>query len=452
MLSKIKTILLSSLVKNTLKLSSSSVVLMFIPLVVTPILARLYSPEDYGVWGVFSSVLSIVNSFIFLSYENTIVKTNDDKEVPGLIALCFLISSSIILLVTIFFSIGKTIGVSFFVNFQNIPLLATALFVTSFYNIFIITANRVKKYGAISISNIINGSSQASIRILLGLLPIVSYGLIVGNIFAQFIAVIYLIYPLHTYIKMYSKEKFRMISIKDLSIKYKKFPIYDAPAKLIEFSVINLVIIILSNYFEKEEIGYFSMVIQFILLPISVVGSAMGNVYYKELSENYYNPSAISSITRKVAKISFILSLFPILFLTFGGDKLLVLILGDKWIPAGSMALILAIYSVPVILSQPLLPAFRTLDRQEIRFKLNVLNFILAIGSLILSAIFFDNINVVLFIYSIFYALVRFWIYYKILKITNLNFKSVSKYFVVVIILCYLMLMARLYFSGTLIN
>jgi O-antigen/teichoic acid export membrane protein len=165
-----------------------------------------------------------------------------------------------------------------------------------------------------SISNIINGSSQASIRILLGLFPIVSYGLIVGNIFAQFIAVIYLIYPLHTYIKMYSKEKFRMISIKDLSIKYKKFPIYDAPAKFIEFSVINLVIIILSNYFEREEIGYFSMVIQFILLPISVVGSAMGNVYYKELSENYYNPSAISSITRKVAKISFILSLFPILF------------------------------------------------------------------------------------------------------------------------------------------
>lgn len=243
-----------------------------------------------------------------------------------------------------------------------------------------------------------------------------------------------------------------MISIKDLSIKYKKFPIYDAPAKLIEFSVINLVIIILSNYFEKEEIGYFSMVIQFILLPISVVGSAMGNVYYKELSENYYNPSAISSITRKVAKISFILSLFPILFLTFGGDKLLVLILGDKWIPAGSMALILAIYSVPVILSQPLLPAFRTLDKQEIRFKLNVLNFILAIGSLILSAIFFDNINVVLFIYSIFYALVRFWIYYKILKITNLNFKAVSKYFIGIIILCYLMLIIRMYFSGTLIN
>ena len=60
---RIKEIIRLPLVRNTLKLSSSSALLMLLPLVVTPILSRLYTPEDYGDWGVFSSVLYIVSSY-----------------------------------------------------------------------------------------------------------------------------------------------------------------------------------------------------------------------------------------------------------------------------------------------------------------------------------------------------------------------------------------------------
>lgn len=442
--------MLSTLVKNTLKLSSSSVILMFIPIIVTPILARLYTPEDYGIWGIFASVLSIANSFIFLSYENAIARSNEDKEVPYLIILCFIISISITLLITFIFATGKTIGVPFFVNFQSVPLLSTTLFVSAIYNILNSTANREKRYGVMSIANVMFGSSQATIRIFLGTFPIISYGLIVGNIAGLFIATIYIIIPLLSYLKRYSTDRLTVENIKAIAIRYKKFPIYDAPARFVEYLALNLAIIILSNYFGKDEIGYFSMVIQFIYLPISLVGSSMGKVYYREVSENFHDPAALSSITRKVAKITFVLSLLPILFLTFGGDKLLVFILGDQWIPAGSMVLIMAIFSVPIILSQPLLPVFRTLDMQEIRFKLNLLNFILAIGSLILGAIFSDNIYIVLFVYSVSYASVQFVLYFKILRITKLHLYSVSKYFIEIIVVCYLMLLFRIYFLGIL--
>ncbi|WP_321281277.1 oligosaccharide flippase family protein [Marinifilum fragile] len=451
MLAKTKTIFESPLIKNTLKLSSSSMILMLIPFLITPILSRLYSPEDYGVWGIFSSVLYIVNSFIFLSYENTIVKSNDDKEIPDLIVLCLTISLSITIIVGLVFTLGKMMGIPFFVNFHSIPLLTSMLFITASYNIFNSIANRTKKYGAMSVSNVINGTSQAAIRVFLGKFPFVSYGLIVGNIISQFIATIYFVFPLRSYIQNYSTSSIKIAKIKLLAKKYKKFPLYEAPARFIEFAVLNLTIIILSNYFGKDEIGYFSMVIQFILLPITVFGSAMGSVYYRELSENLCDPEAVSLITRKVAKITFPISLLPILFLTFGGDKLLVFILGNKWIPAGSMAIIMSVFSVPVILAQSLLPAFKTLDRQEIRFKLNLLNFILAIGALIISAVYFDKINLVLFVYSILYALVQFIIYHKILKITNLRLREVSKYFMGSMLICYVLLLIRIIYSGILI-
>ena len=99
---KIKDILELPLVRNTLKLSSSSVILMFLPLLVTPILSRLYTPADYGDWGVFSSVYYIVIAFLFLSYENTIVKSTNKEEVPNLILLCLVVSLAIIIVVAFF--------------------------------------------------------------------------------------------------------------------------------------------------------------------------------------------------------------------------------------------------------------------------------------------------------------------------------------------------------------
>lgn len=150
------------------------------------------------------------------------------------------------------------------------------------------------------------------------------------------------------------------------------------------------------------------MVMQFILLPITVIGSAMGNVFYRELSEQSKNQDNIKIITRKANKISFYLSILPLLFLVLGGDKILVLFLGDKWTSAGVMSLCLAIYSIPVIISEPLLPIFRALDRQEVRFRFNFINLAISIGALIISSRLFDNIYLSLCIYSICYAIVRF--------------------------------------------
>ena len=73
------------------------------------------------------------------------------------------------------------------------------------------------------------------------------------------------------------------------------------------------------------------MVMQFILLPIAIIGSAMGNVYYRELSENSDVPDIIKESTRKANKNVIISIYTTIMFLALGGDKLLVLFLGAKW-------------------------------------------------------------------------------------------------------------------------
>ena len=142
---KITKVLQLPLVRNTLKLSSSSALLMLLPLIVTPILSRLYTPADYGDWGVFSSVFYVINSFLFLSYENTIVKSNNEKEVPNLIGICVVVSSIVILLTLLTFSVGSLMGVDFFCNFPSVKLLVLLLGAQAIHVIANNIANREKK-------------------------------------------------------------------------------------------------------------------------------------------------------------------------------------------------------------------------------------------------------------------------------------------------------------------
>lgn len=434
----------SSFIKNTLKLSSSSVILMLLPLVVTPILSRLYTPEDYGLWGIFSSTLYIINAFVCLSYEYTIVKSDDEGEIGGLLTLCAIVSGVMISLIGIVFIIGRLLSIGYFVEFPSIAWLIATLVISFFNSMGICLTNRLNKYGALSISNILNGFLQASIRIYLGFFPIISYGLIVGNALSHLLASIFLLYVLYRYLSNINWKDISFKHILSLSKKYSKFPIYDAPARFLEFTVGNIVVIILSFYFGRGDVGCFSMVLQFILLPITVVGSAMGSVYYRELSENCKSIESIQSVTRKVAKLTFYLSIVPMIFLTFGGDKLLVLFLGEKWIYAGRMALIMSIYSFPVILTEPLLPAFRVLDCQKIRFKYNLINLFVSVGSLVVASLLFHDVFYSLLVYSLTYAIIRFAIYRRILKSTSLQISYVSKLFFPTIIICYIALFIRL--------
>ena len=435
--SKVKGILSLPFVRNTLKLSSSSVILMFLPLLVTPILSRLYTPADYGDWGVYSSVLYIVSSFVFLSYENTIVKTNDQEEVPNLIVLCLLVLLLISICVYIVFKCGALIGISFFLSFPCFPLLVPIIVFTALYTLSSNIANREKKYNAMAATNIINGGGQAVFRILLGLYPIIAYGLIVGNIMAQALATLILVLCLRMVLKSYFQKPVSWRGIKDVAIKYKKFPLFDAPARFIEFAIGNLAIIILAQFWSKDDIGCFSMVMQFVLIPISIIGSAMGNVYYREISENANNEDALCQATKRVGKINYVLSVLPILFLSLGGDRLFVLFLGGRWDNVAPMSLCMVLFSVPVILSEPLLPIFRTLERQEIRFKINAYNFILALGLLILMAITTHNLYISLIVYSLVYAILRFVMFHKELSLAGLKTQQISKWFTVTIITCY---------------
>lgn len=426
MFKRLKQVSKSSLFKDSAKLASSNILLYLLPFIVTPILSRLYDPSYFGEWGVFSSTYQIINVILFLCYDHAIVKATE-KEYPIMCALSLIVSILITIFAVLVFYAGTLFGIAYFVDFPCKENLFLLLIFTSLTVILQNIANRMEKYWLMSFASLILGLSQAACRIFLGFYVLFPNGLIAGTTIAQFLNVgFFLLFILGVLNKKFFKS-ISYNSIKDVAVKYKKFPLYDAPATLLLFATFNLTIIILSLYHTKAEIGCISIIHQMLLLPISLIGGAMGRVYYKQITDESVanDNSSTASISLKMIKMVLLISVIPTLFITLGGDKLINIFLGSKWEEAGNVAICLAIWSIPNILTQPLVPIFRKENKQNYMLYYNVLNFILGVGSLILTCSFGISMFISLFIYASLSAFANYMMFASIVKLTGVK----PKYF-----------------------
>ncbi len=426
----IKKALSAPIFLNTFKMSSSNLVMYLLPLLVTPILSRLYSPEEFGEWGVFSSFITIATLALFAGLENAIVKVEAEK-LSNLIKLCIICSTSFILITALFFLLGQDEGWTFFKNFPATNLLFAYFLAYIPYTIGYNLCNRFSLYTSLSWNNILQGGCQAFMRILIALIGITTVnGLILGTTIALYISAFFLIVNLKEKKGKSLKERFNLLNLKQLIIEYKKFPLFDAPSSILSFATFNLPTIILAAYFNKASIGCFSIILQLLLLPMSLIGSAMGKVYYQEIcqQDNDVNDSNLATITKKIFKISAVISILPLLILACGGDKLIVLFLGSRWVTAGNIAITLSLWSFPTILTQPLLPIFRYKSKQDTLFCFDLVYFVFGIGGILIGCILHWPLITILIVFSFCCFIAKSFLFLRINKLGNVQLSFFCKY------------------------
>lgn len=417
MFSRIRNLAKMQLLRDALKLSSGNVLLYLLPIFVTPILSRLYLPEQFGEWGVFSSVVTIIGVILLGGFEYSLIKC-EENEVKKVIRLCLFSACFVLLICVSFFVIVDVVNLSFVKNFPYPVGALVFLMVNAVTLILQNLANRYKYYWSMSLSNLVIGFSQAILRISFAFCFLFVNGLILGTICAQILGCLFL------FILLLKKQREMMTSsqtdlpLMSVAKKFKKFPLYDAPSTLLSFASFNLPIVILASFYTKGQLGCYSMVLQLLLMPISVVGAAIGSVYYQRISANGTS-DGIKTETKNLLKIVMWLSLLPTVFFCVGGDWLLVKFLGNKWQAAGGMALCLSLWSIATILTQPLLSLYRQLDKQNRMLTFNLIYFVLGIGAVLICSNLHFPLYATILIYSLFAFFPRILMFLDIVRLSG---------------------------------
>lgn len=164
----------------------------------SPILTRMYTPENFGILGIFISLISILSSVVSMKYELALPLTRNLKETINLFILNILlisILSFLFLLIFLLFGdyIFSLLGVYGYVDLLRwlIPLTLFFMGITINITYLFVKLNKFKNIASIKVnSTMVKVVSQ----LLLGTMPSSNFGLIAGDIFGRFLGAILSLY------------------------------------------------------------------------------------------------------------------------------------------------------------------------------------------------------------------------------------------------------------------
>lgn len=334
----------NDLLKNTVTLISGSILAQALPLAISPILTRLYAPEEFGVFALFMAIVSVLGVIATLRYEFAIVQQESEEDAHHLVVICILISLSIGLITLSLIHIFESQILSILENQEIRPWLhfiPLSIVLVGCFQSLNYWNNRNKKYKKIAASKIIQSSGTVTVNLLASKSTVSGLGLIVGYIVGQLTGFIYL---LSGWLK---RPKFRIKSkrIKALAKQYSKYPLLSSPGALVNSFALQAPVIFISRFFDIIAVGYFNFIYRIIGGPLDLISSSFSQVLLQKIGAKDYDD--LSGFILKTAKKLLLLSLPMIIAIVLFGTEIFEFVFGERWAKAGDYAKII-IFSIAI--------------------------------------------------------------------------------------------------------
>lgn len=369
--------------RNVLTLMTGTTIAQAIPIAISPILTRIYTPEEFGLFALYMAFISIGASIVTAKYETAILLPKKEENAKYLVY----ISSIFALFFSLLFFIVYMLFSDKFNNFFKVEndvfyFVPFGIFLFAIYAILLQWANRKKEYKNMNKNRLIQSSSISIFQVLTGILNKISFGLIVSDVMGRVIAVLLILNRVLQQVKL---ENFSLKKTISLIKRYKKFPKYEMPATVLNITSYELVYIIIPIYFSSVTAGLYFLVFRVLMTPIGFIGSAITEVFKNRAIEDLNKYNSCRRIYKKIFLLLFSIGIFPLLIVTIWGQSIFSFIFGEEWKEAGLYAQILAPLALFRLISSPLSYLFIIKEKLELDLLIQFIFFILVLISLFIS-------------------------------------------------------------------
>ena len=275
--------------RNTSILVGGTVIAQLVSISSSPVLSRIFTTEDFGLFATFMAIVGVFSNFSSLKYELAIVVEKGNDSAKRIQLLSYLI----VLVFTLFFTFLVVFTpYSVFKKYNldvgsYIYMLIPLVFFTGIFTIQSNVLNREKKYKSLSISSIVNKVSIVFFQIVFGFFGLKLLGLVFGNLLGLIIVVCVIYFLEKKDFFVFNKLNYN--ELKQVANKHYRFPKYTMPQTLLNTLSQQAPIYMLGYYYGLEVVGAYWMAMRIIQLPSLLVGKSVGQVYYQqafEVSEN----------------------------------------------------------------------------------------------------------------------------------------------------------------------
>lgn len=358
----------SEFVANVAKLFAGNGLVFTISLFAIPVISRLYTPDDYGVIGLFISILAVVTVFATLKYEVAIVLPDSDDTARGILRAALLVALGVSLIVLASAAVTtlccsdmqmvSSLGRYVWFLPLGIVLMASVKMLVNGWLM------RKKQFGRMAVAEMSNSIVNIVIRIILGfVIGSTIWGLLVG-LFAGLVVGLLVAWPVSRAGLQKPESAETATGIAALK-QYPEFPAFTMPADFIRTLAQKLPVLMFGFMYSPATAGLFYMADRLIKAPVELGLRAFRGVFLQKVSAMHNAKTPLRSVYVKTVVIMFLLGLGPAAVLFFRGQEILTFILGEKWIEAGRFAEILAPLLLSFWVTSPAAMLLITLRRQN---------------------------------------------------------------------------------------
>ncbi len=388
--------------KDLLTMASGSAIAQAIPLAVSPILSRLYTPESFGVFSTTVAVASILGIASTGRFELAVVLPSERRDALAIARGVIFLSASVCGLAWALLALASSTlpqlgALSKIGAWQHlIPIFAFGIGLASLGSFL---ANRDRSYLRMATAVTTQQAVAAGVAISIGAAHLPVNGLLAGRLAGVFANAAILFREIHSALSSYRTDRRLVDSFRTL-VRYRQFAFFNLPYSVIGTFSREFVVFSLMFAGAVEAAGSYGLVRSALAAPISFLSASLSQVYYREAAERSATAEFAQLTFRLLLSTSLVMA--PALALVFiWGPDIFAVVFGEQWREAGTFAKFLALPTLLSVMTSWPERIFEVRAKQSWSLAIQVGFDILSIGCLVLALKFGATPVVAIGVYAI---------------------------------------------------
>jgi len=343
------------LAANILILVTGTVIAQTVPILLQPFLRRIYTPEEFGLFSVYLSIIGILTIFYSLRYPQTINLPKSDIAATNIFALSIILSISFTILCYIVLILFHDSLLTLF----NIPAnkssylyfvpLSSLLF--SIFHIINFWLIRKKLFRLSAKNKVYRRVSEGAVNLGFGFAN-KSFGLVIGDLIGNTVNI-----ASGGLMLKRIGFNFKLVSIRKMVYIFKRYsdmPLFNTIPAILNSLCLFLPAIFINKFYSPKYAGYFSLTTLVLSIPIVYIGKSISASLIQRISEKRQKKLRISQDIYKIMLVLGAVSVFMVFVILVIGPRIFGIVFGSEYAVSGEYAQIFVILAALRLVVSPL--------------------------------------------------------------------------------------------------
>lgn len=313
-----------SLKKAALINASAKYSTVLVNLLSNAVLARILTPEDYGVVAIISVFATFFLVFADMGIGSAVIQNRDltNEELDDIFSWTNYVGLSIVLVFSLF-----SFAIAYFYDNNIYISLGMILSLSSFFTALSMVPNallmRKKKFVYVAIRNVLASIINFGCTLILALNGFKAYSIVAGTVVNAAVLFLFNYKGSHLKLKMFP----RVSSFKKIA----GFSMYQFCYQFVNYFSRSLDNILAGKFLGNAALGYYDKAYKLMIYPINNFTAVINPVLHPILSEYQNDKKYIYTKYIKLVKVLALVGCYCTLICYFNADEIIRIVYGDMW-------------------------------------------------------------------------------------------------------------------------